>query len=134
VDTSRRAGLTAGEGRRFGLTVGIAFLVLAGVFLWRDRSTVAGVLGATGAILVLAGLAVPRRLGPVRHAWMTLAHLLSRVTTPIFLGIMYFLVITPIGLLVRASGKNPLHRRESDGGFWLRRPESARRSDLKRQF
>ena len=134
MDARPRAGLTEGEGRRFGLTVGIAFLVLAGIALWRDRAAVATVLGATGAILILAGLAIPRRLGPVRDAWMALAHLLSRVTTPIFLGIMYFLVITPIGLLVRASGRSSIHRSEVEGGFWIERAENARRSNLERQF
>ena len=53
-------------------------------------------LGALGGALALAGLVVPRDLGPVERAWMGLAHPISKVTTPIFMGVMYFLVLTPI--------------------------------------
>ena len=92
------ARLTAAEGRKFGLTVGIAFGVLGGILLWRGKETLSTVLLALGGVLVLAGLVVPTLLGPVERAWMGLAHLISKVTTPIFMGIVYFVVMTPIGI------------------------------------
>src|SRR6185295_3284434 len=97
------ARLTAAEGRKFGLTVGIAFLALGSFVMWRGKQRTATVLLSLGAVLVVAGLVVPRLLGPVEKAWMGLAHLISKVTTPIFMGVVYFLVITPIGFLRRMS-------------------------------
>jgi hypothetical protein len=81
-----------------------------------------------------AGLAVPGRLGPVYRFWMALAHAISRVTTPIVLGIVYFLVIAPIGLAMRAFGRNPLVRPRVRDSYWVMRPPGNRRSDLERQF
>jgi hypothetical protein len=128
------ARLTAAEGRRFGLTVGIAFLVLAAFFLWRNKDQIAIAGSALGTLLILAGLVVPTRLGPVERAWMRLAHLISKVTTPVFLGVLYVVVFTPVGLLMRLVGKRPLQHTDAAGGFWVARVPDDRRSNLQRQF
>jgi hypothetical protein len=66
---------------------------------------------------------------------MKLALRISKVTTPIFMGATYFLVLMPIGLVLRAMGKNPMGRVSSEGSFWTVRPEGpSRRSNLERQF
>lgn len=127
-------GLTPGEGRKFAFTVGAAFLVLAGVLFWRGHDVVASVPAVLGGSLLLAGLAVPGRLGPVLRAWMGLAHAISRVTTPIFLGIVFYGVLTPTGFLRRAFGGNPVRHVARDGSYWAPRPAERRRSDLHRQF
>jgi hypothetical protein len=128
------ARLSPAEGRKFGLTVGIAFLVLAGLLhFWRHKETAAAVFSGLGALLVVAALAVPTYLGPVQRAWMGLAHAISKVTTPIFMGVVFFLVVTPIGLLMRLVGRRTLVHRERDGGFWVA-PASGGRSDIERQF
>jgi hypothetical protein len=128
------ARLTPAEGRKFGLTVGIAFLALASLlYFWRQKETAGTVLGGLGALLVVAALVVPSHLGPLQRAWMGLARAISRVTTPVFMGIVFFLVITPIGWLMRLFGRRPLVHRERDGGFWVA-PASGGRSDLERQF
>jgi hypothetical protein len=127
--------LTAAQGRKFGLTVGIAFLALTGLLLWREHAVPASVSGALGGLLVLAGLLVPTRLGAVERAWMTLAHAISRVTTPIVMGIVYFLVVTPIGLAVRVFGKNPLVHPQRQGGFWVdKAKESVRTGGMEHQY
>ncbi len=128
------ARLTAAEGRRFANTVGVALLVLAGVVAWRGARSVAWGLGGVGALLIAAGLVAPTRLGPVERAWYALAAAISKVTTPIIMGVLYFLVITPAGLVARLFGFSPLRRRQADGSAWVRRPAGSRRGDLERQF
>ena len=127
------ARLTAREGRRFGFTVGVAFAVLAGIAWWRGHTVSWKVLGALGGALLLAGAIIPSRLGPVLRGWMAFAHRLSKVTTPIFMGIVFFLVITPIALIMRAFGRRPMKHEEKDGSFWIQSP-SGGRSDMERQF
>jgi hypothetical protein len=50
------------------------------------------------------------------------------------MGIVYFLVITPIGLLLRLAGRRPLPKPRSAGSLWVRREPGNRQSDLLRQF
>jgi hypothetical protein len=125
--------LTPREGRKFGLTVGAAFGVLAGIGFWRGHVIVPGSLAVIGTLLAIAGLAIPGRLGPVHSLWMRGAHAISKVTTPLFLGIVYLLVLTPAGLLMRLLGRDPLEHRESDTGYWIVR-EPGKGSNLDRQF
>jgi len=133
VATGIPARLSVREGRRFGLTLGGAFLVIAGVLAWRGRPVGSLVAATLGAALLLGALVMPTRLGPVERAWMGLAHLLNRLTTPVFLGVVYFGVIFPIGVLVRKVRGNPLTRPPGHS-YWVSRPPAGRRSDLQRQF
>lgn len=127
------ARLTAAQGRRFAFTVGAAFLVFGGIAWWRQHPTAATVLASLGALLAVAGTVAPTALGPVERAWMGLAHAISKVTTPVFMGVIYFVVITPIALLMGAFGKRPLTVRPATT-YWKPRPAGARRGDLTRQF
>lgn len=127
--------LTAREGRRFAFTVGAAFLALGGVGLWRGGGVMTTVFLGLAAALGVAGAAAPTQLGPVERAWMGLAHAISKVTTPIVMGVMYLVVLTPVGLLRRTFGGNPLVHAPRGAGYWQSRPEGARRSaSLERQF
>lgn len=128
------ARLTSAQGRRFGLTVGGAFLVFAAIAWWRGHPTTTTVLGTLGGTLSLAGLIIPTYLDPVERAWMQLAHLISKVTTPIVMGLMYIAVLTPIGLLRRTLGANPLVHKERASSYWRSRPEGQRAGNLRRQF
>ena len=49
---------------------------------------------------------------------MGLAHVISKVTTPIVMGVMYFLVLTPVGLLRRAFGRNPMVASQRARSYW----------------
>jgi len=89
-------------------------------------------LGSLGVFFFAGGLVLPTRMGPVRDAWMGLAHAISKVTTPVFMGAVYYLVITPMGLLRRTLGRHPLDHRVRDGGHWIGRETP--RGDIERQF
>lgn len=128
------ARLTAAQGRRFGLTVGGAFAVLAAITWWRGHQLTMYVFGSLGSVLILAGLIVPTYLGPIERAWMALAHAISKVTTPIVMSVIYFLVLTPVGLIRRATAGNSLVHQEAASGFWKQRSAGSRRSSMERQF
>ena len=125
------------KGRRFALTVAAAFAVIAIFAFWRDRGMIAGLIGAVAAALLLAGIFIPGRLEPVERGWMKFAHAISRVTTPIFMGIVYFVVLTPAGVIRRTFGANPLVHPADEGSYWATRPAretEARRRRMERQF
>lgn len=126
------ARLTAREGRKFAFPVGIAFLLLAALVRWRGGDTLSLVFAGVGGLLLVAGVVLPSHLGPVQRAWMGFAHAISRVTTPIFMGVVYFIVLVPTGIIMRALGRNPVVHEAGDGGYWKKRDSTA--SDLRRQF
>ncbi|HEV8149627.1 MAG TPA: SxtJ family membrane protein [Gemmatimonadales bacterium] len=130
-----RARLTPREGRKFALTVGAAFLLLAAISRWRGHHTAPWILGTLGALLLAAGALLPGRLTPLYRGWMRFGLALSKVTTPIFMGLLYFVVLTPTGFVMRLFGRNPLKARETEGSFWLRRPaRNDETESLTRQF
>ena len=121
------------DGRRFGLQIGTAFVFLGGISYWRGHHTASTVLWALGGSLVLAGLLIPAYLGPVYRGWMRFAMVLSKITTPIVMGVIYYGVFTPMGFLRRRLRGNALIRPHNDSA-WISREPHARRSDLSRQF
>ena len=134
MEAGIQARLSPAEGRRFGLLVGGAFLLVGAISHWRGHTVVPVVLWSLGSLLVAGGLIFAGLLGPVHRAWMGLAVLLSKVTTPIFMALIYFLVLAPVGLVRRLFGYNSLVRPRGQT-FWIARPPgAARRGDLKRQF
>ena len=129
------ARLSPAEGRKFGLTVGGAFLVITGILWWRGHHSAVPYTGALGTVLAVAGLLIPTMLGPVNRAWMGLAHLISKVTTPIFMGVVYFVVLSPIGVGMRLFGRNPMVHRPEAAGYWIvRKPDPDQANSLTRQF
>jgi Saxitoxin biosynthesis operon protein SxtJ len=129
------AGLSRSEARRFGLTIGAAFLALAGVLWWRGRVLPAEIAGSLGVVLVLTGLIFPGSLPPVHRVWMAGALAISKVTTPIVLAVLYFGVLTPIGLMRRLFGGSPIDAKRGPGSLWVERvPQGRAPADMEHQF
>lgn len=130
-------GLTRKEGMTFAFTLCAAFAVLAALATWRHRTISAQVLFALAASFLLLGLAVPTRLGPVQRGWMALGHAIGRITSPIVLGAVYYLALTPVAYLRRTFGTSPLSRDSKAATYWIHRtpPDTEeRRRALERQF
>jgi len=98
---------TSGELRKFGIVMTVAFAVLACLLVWRQKPSWP-IFMAISAAFLLASLAFPGILSPVEKAWMKLAIILAFIMTRVILFIAYFIVFTPLGLVMRISGKKPL--------------------------
>jgi len=111
--------------REFGLLVGAVFSLLGAWWFYRGKfATAAYIVTITGAVLIVLGAAIPRLLIVPRKFWMKLAEALSFVSSRIILAIVFFLVLTPIGLIKRAMGWDPLERRAgSRESFWTVYPQ-----------
>lgn len=114
--------------REFGVVVGGVFVLLSGWWLYRGKFVgVAHVALPVGSLLVLLGLLWPKVLVVPNKAWMLLAEGLSFVTTRIILGLVFFLVVTPIGLVKRLTGWDPLGRRSPRSeSYWKPYPDRQR--------
>jgi hypothetical protein len=111
--------------KEFGLIVGGVFVLLGSWWLYRGKFlNAAYILMVAGAALVLFGVIAPRLLIVPRKLWMKLAEGMSYISSRIILAIVFFLVLTPIGVIKRAMGWDPLQRRSgSRDSFWQPYPE-----------
>ncbi len=109
--------------RQFGLMTGGMFAGLFGLFFpWLlDHSWPLWPWVIFG-VLALWALTVPSTLRPVYRLWMRLALVLNRVTTPIILGAVYFLVFAPIACAMRIFGRDPMARRFDENTMSYRVP------------
>ena len=100
---------TIGELRKFGLIMAVPLSLIGGLMLWRGRAAGPYML-ALAAFFLITGLVVPGALEPVERIWMEFARRLSVVMTYVILTLTFYLVITPVGLLLRLLGKDLLGR------------------------
>ena len=115
--------------REFGLIVGGMLLLVSIWWTYRGKfHSLTQITLAAGALLVLLGILFPRILYYLNQAWMTLAEGLSFVSTRIILAFVYFVVVTPIGIIKRMTGWDPLNRRSAPReSYW--QPYSERQRD-----
>ena len=124
------------ELRQFGITIAAALCIIAG-WLWWKESQWYGYLVAAAAALLAAALLVPRLLKPFQRCWMVLGLCMGLVVSSVLMIVLFYLVVTPIGLLMRLRGMDPLKRsfdREAES-YWI--PRDANVTDKKnyeRQF
>jgi len=122
--------------RNFGVTIGVVLLILAGFLFWKEKQLFK--LPVTiGIILFASGLAVPSLLKPVYWVWMVFATMLGWIMTRLVLSCVFYLVITPMGVVSRLFGKQFLERKwdASMNTYWRERTdEDSERSSYDRQF
>ena len=98
--------------RDFGLTTGGIIAALFGLFFpWLIERPIPR--WPFVILLVLGGLALaaPLALKPVYKGWMRFGLLMSKITTPLIMGVVFYVVITPMGLIMRLAGKDYMARR-----------------------
>jgi polyferredoxin len=115
--------------REFGLIVGGVLLLLSLWWLYRGKfPRAAQITLPLGAALVLLGLVFPRALVLPNKAWMGFAEVLAFVSTRIILAVVFFGIVTPIGVVKRLFGWDPLQRRAApDDSYW--KPYAERQRD-----
>ena len=104
--------------RAFGVSVGLVLCVIAALLWWRHRVGRAEVVGAIGLGLLACGLVYPPILKWPSAAWWRFSRALGHVNARILLGILFFLVLTPLSLIWRVTGKDPLARRRDRWPGW----------------
>ena len=135
-DLSRAIAVNESSDRSFGL-VFAAFFAVVGT-LWLIDGDRGGFWWLVPALITLAiALLRPRVLAPLGRLWLRFGRLLSRVTTPIVMGVLFLTVVTPIALLRRAVGSDPLRLKLEPTAttYWIpREPPGPAPETMMRQF
>jgi polyferredoxin len=109
-------------------------LLLAGLAYWHGKLHTALWVGIPGAILFFFGAVSPRVLVPFYTLWMGLGVLLAAVLGTVILSILYYVLVTPIGLLVLLFKGNPLHHRAKEGSYWIPRERGWDKTSMEKLF
>jgi hypothetical protein len=123
--------------RSFGFVFAFVFFIV-GIFPYFRNGSEPYIWGfITSAIFLLFAIAMPHRLAPLNSIWTKFGLLLQKVISPIVLGAMFFLVITPFGLVMRLMGKDLLRMKldESTSSYWIpRSPPGPAPDSMKNQY
>ncbi len=109
---------TTGSERSFGLTVGGVFALMAGWSIWAHHTTRSWIFGGLALALILPALLYPQLLRVPNIWWWRLAGVLGWVNSRILLSLIFFVMFTPIGLVMRLFGRDSLRRRPVEGSTW----------------
>ena len=103
--------LTRSGLREFGFVTGAMVAVVFGLFFpWVLQTSIPLWPWVVAGILVAWAFVAPESLRPVHYWWMRLALLLSRITTPIILGVVFYMLIFPVGFVMRLFRHDPMRR------------------------
>lgn len=123
--------------RKFGITMGVVFLLFGGFSWWRGKDYYSYFFILSAAFIFL-GLIIPFILKPIHKFWMTLAILMSWFMTRAILGVLFYLGIAPIGFMARLFGKDFLglkFDKNTADSYWI--PKERRkleRTDFEKQY
>ncbi len=104
--------------RSFGLSVGVVLMLIAAFLVWRGRIFNAEILGGVGFVLVALGLTQPKLLKWPSLVWWKFAMALGYINARVILSVAFLLVLTPLGLLWRVIGKDPLAQKRKNWPGW----------------
>ena len=104
--------------RAFGVSVGLVLRAIAAVLWWRGRIGRAEIAGAVGLALLVCGLVYPSLLKWPSAVWWRFSRVLGHFNARILLGIVFFFLLTPMSVLWRLAGKDPLARRRDRWPGW----------------
>lgn len=125
-----------GSERGFGIVFAVVFLLIALFPLLGDGGVRLWSVGVAAVFAALAFLA-PKVLAPLNRLWFKFGMLLSKIMAPIAMGVLFFLTVTPTGLIMRARGKDLLRQKLDPDAktYWIEvDPEQAAQSSMKKQF
>lgn len=122
--------------RAFGLTFAVVLALLA-AWSWWQESAFAPFWLAGAAAFLAAALAWPRVLAPLNRAWYRFGMLLHRLVSPLIMAFLFFALVAPIGLLMRALGHDLLRLKwdRAAHSYWIARtPPGPPAKSMHRQF
>ena len=131
LDTSSK------EIRKFGLVIAIALGVIGSfVYFKSGNFDVAGWLWGIGLLFLILGFILPSILRPVYRIWMLLAYFIGGIVSRVILTVLFYVVLTPTGLVLRLFGKDVLDQRfEKDReSYWIKKDLSDHTKDQYRKM
>ena len=121
-----------GSNRSFGIVFFVVFILIGFYPLLNDGNfNIISIL--IGIIFLILGILNSKFLTPLNKIWFKFGILLGQIISPIVMGIIFFLVVTPIAFIMRVLGKDVLRlKKKSDNSYWIKKTDL--KSKMKNQF
>ena len=122
--------------RKFGITIGIILLIITGFLFWKEKESFE-ILLTFGVAFGILGITIPFILKPIFWVWMVFATILGWIMTRVILSFLFYIIFTPIGLILRFFGKQFLELRwdKSKESYWnYRTNEHLKKGTYENQF
>ena len=121
--------------KKFGFFFTFVFAILAFYFLFIDSIFWAQALAVLAVLFLLITVIIPQVLLPLNKLWMRLGLLLGMIVSPIVLGIIFFGLVTPYGVIMGMFGRDELRLKfTKKSSHWISRSESIKSDSFKNQF
>jgi Saxitoxin biosynthesis operon protein SxtJ len=133
----RHEEVVGSSDRSFGFVFAGVFTIITLVKLWRGWTDWGYLWLGLAIAFAVAATAAPSILAPLNRVWLKIGLALHKVMTPLIMGLLFFLVVTPIGLIMRATGKDILRLKRSpeEKSYWIdRTPPGPAPDTMKNQF
>jgi uncharacterized membrane protein len=127
---------TKKELRNFGLVVGGVLIAIGAFLFWKERPA-APYFVAPGVALAVLGLIIPSILKPLQKVWMGFAVIMGFFMTRVIISILFFLILTPLGIAAKIFGKKFLELKidKEKTSYWnIRETKQLEKKDYERQF
>lgn len=124
--------IRVGSNKSFGIVFFVFFLII-GLYplINQDNLKIWSII--ISIIFLILGLINSQILTPLNILWFKFGMLLGRFVSPIVMGLVFFLVVTPTGLIMRLFNKDLLKlRKNKNSSYWIKKPET--KSEMKNQF
>ena len=132
MDTQFNNDIKIGSNRSFGITFFIVFLLIA-IYPLTKNGEIKIWFAIISLIFLILGLLNSKILSPLNQFWFKFGIFLGKIISPLIMGIIFFLMVTPIGLIMRLLGKDLLNLRYNvNKSYWVEKKGS--KSKMKNQF
>ncbi|MFA7287482.1 MAG: SxtJ family membrane protein [Melioribacteraceae bacterium] len=122
IEEIKNIKLDIKEQKKAGYALGIVLLAIGALLMYGNKPAYPYFIGVSAVLLLLA-FAAPRTLKYFYIAWMTIAAVLGFIMTRLILSLLFYIIITPIGIFLRLTGKDLLDMKwdKSKSSYWIRK-------------
>jgi len=121
--------------KRFGYFFSTIFFIATGYFLYVESQTIGYIFAIVSVLFIATTLINADLLQPLNKIWMHFGLLLGKIISPIVLGIIFFGLFTPYGIVMRLLGRDELRLEiQKNKSHWILRSKSTQQINFKQQF
>ena len=124
------------QSKHFGLLLSIIFFILAVYLIFKKSIFLGQFLLILSGTFFLVSIAIPKYFNRITKLWLRFGDILGRVVSPITLGLIFFILIAPIGMLTRLFGRDELLlKKKNKKSYWLARQKTDEKfNSFEKQF